>query len=81
MRGKFYCDAAAIDKMEAALCAVQEAIDEHVADLPMTAEMSKMLGDIEARLRQMHRLSEDRHEHVRPTDDRVAQALGWPQRY
>lgn len=80
MRGKFYSSPAEVDAMEAALCAVREASDE-CADLPMTAAMAKLFGQIEKAITDLHRLNEDRLEPVRPVDDRVAQALGWPERY
>lgn len=80
MRGKFYSDATTVNTMEAAICDIQAAVDE-VADLPMTAEMSKLLGQIEATIKQLHKLNEDRIEPQRPADDRAAQAMGWPERY
>ncbi len=78
MRGHFYASVAQIDKMEQMLCDLQEAAD-NAAELPTTAEMAKLFGDIDAILRKLGQLNQDRAEPKRPADDRAAQALGWPE--
>lgn len=79
MRGKFQVDAETVDAMEAALCAIQEAVDD-AADMLMTAEMSNLFGLLDESVSKLHRLNNDRREDERPDDDRAAQALGRPDR-